>query len=164
MTAKNVDAQGFIWDAIARVPDCMMMSRDGEHLRGRPMRAIPIRESNVILFVTSKSTHKPDEMKSDPNVCLSFVDTSGRTYVSLTGAIEVLEDHDLMRGAWSKNDDAYFPQGLQDPDAVLLRFSPEFGEYWDSPSNPVLIAIEFIKAKVNGVKPSLGDNAKVAMH
>jgi hypothetical protein len=46
---------------------------------------------------------------------------------------------------------------------VLLTFTPERGEYWDAPSNPVLIAIEFIRASVVGDKPVLGDNAEVPM-
>lgn len=58
---------------------------------------------------------------------------------------------------------SYIPHGPTDPNAVLLTFTLESGEYWDAPSNPVPIAIEFIRASVVGDKPALGDNAEVPM-
>jgi general stress protein 26 len=75
----------------------------------------------------------------------------------------MIDDRQALDTLWSRADDAYFPSGSGDPDVMLLTFTPERGEYWDSPSNPVVVAIEFIRATVTGDKPSLGDNAAVAM-
>jgi len=157
--AEHVD---FIWNSIKRIGNCMLIAGDGAHLRGRPMRALPSRDENLIHFITAKSSHKLEEFVRDPSACLCFTE-GAHTFVSTSGTNVHRDDRAKIRELWSEGDDAYFPHGPSDPNAVLLVYTPETGEYWDAPSNPVLIAIEFIKAQVTGQQPSLRDNAKVTL-
>ena len=160
---KNEGDLAFIWKCIGRIDDCMLVTRNKDALRSRPMRGLARESDNAIWFFTSKSSHKDDEIAEQPEVCLSYCDGGTKTYVSLSGRIEITDDAQLIRDLWNPGAQAYFPEGPQDPDVALLKFTPASGEYWDAPSNPVLLAIQFIKAKVTGEKLSLGENAKVAM-
>lgn len=152
-----------MWSHIERIADCMLVTHDGVDLRARPMRGIAKRDDNAIWFVTSKATQKDAEVTQNPGACLCYADKVGNTYLSLSGRVETTDDKMQIRELWNAGADAYFPKGQGDPNVVLLRFAPEFGEYWDAPSNPVVLAIQFIKAKVTGTKPALGENRKVAM-
>lgn len=162
-TGKNDGDLAFIWKSIGRIDDCMLVTRDKHALRSRPMRGLARENDNAIWFFTSKSSHKDDEIAVQPEVCLSYCDSASKTYVSLSGRIEITDDARLIADLWNPGAQAYFPAGPHDPDVALLKFTPASGEYWDAPSNPVLLAIQFIKAKVTGDKLSLGENAKVAM-
>lgn len=157
------DALGFIWKHVSRIGDCMLVTQDKESLRGRPMRGIDRQEENAIWFLTSKSSHKDDEIAGNDHVCVTWSDTASNTYISLSGTVEMSDDEAQIRALWNAGAQAYFPNGPADPNVLLLKFSPAFGEYWDSPSNPVVIAIQFIKAKLAGERISLGENARTAM-
>jgi len=165
MSSKRSEAEqlSFIWKNIERIATCMMTTCHGTQLRARPMRGIARPKENAIVFLTARSTDKPGEIAANPNACLCFSDVSSNTFISLSGVIALTEDSERARELWGRAQDSYFHQGPADPDAVLLTFTPKSGEYWDAPSNPVVIAIEFIRASVVGDKPALGDNAEVAM-
>ena len=161
---RSQDEQlSFIWKNVERIATCMMTTCDGGRFRSRPMRGIARSEENAIVFITERSTRKPQEIEANPIACLCFVDVSSNTFISLSGVIALTRDHERLRELWTRANDSYFPQGPTDPNAVLLTFTPGSGEYWDAPTNPVLIAIEFIRASVVGDKPVLGDNAEVSM-
>ena len=161
---RSQDEQlSFIWENVERIATCMMTTFDMGRFRSRPMRGIARSEENAIVFITERSTRKPEEIEANPNACLCFVNSSSNTFISLSGVIALTWDHEKLRELWTRANDSYFPLGPTDPNAVLLTFTPESGEYWDAPSNPVLIAIEFIRASVVGDKPVLGDNAEVPM-
>jgi general stress protein 26 len=153
----------FIWKNVERIATCMMTTSDGGRFRSRPMRGVARSQENAIVFITERSTRKPEEIEANPNASLCFVDVTSNTFISLSGVIAVTSDQEKLRELWTRANDSYFPLGPTDPNAVLLTFTPESGEYWDAPSNPVLIAIEFIRASVVGDKPVLGDNAEVPM-
>jgi general stress protein 26 len=157
------DGLAFIWKNIQQLSDCMLVTRDNTSLRSRPMRGIARQDDNAIWFITAKTSHKDDEIARDPQACLCYSDKSSNTYVSLSGAVDMTDDPEQIHALWNAGAQAYFNAGPDDPNIILLKFTPDFGEYWDSPSNPVLLAIQFIKSKVTGEKPKLGENKKVAM-
>jgi general stress protein 26 len=153
----------FIWNAVETMQVGMLTTRCGGGMRGRPMAAIPRRDDNVIWFLSDRETHKEAEVRDDPKSCVLFADPSRQTYVSLSGEVEVVHDRELTRSLWNVAVDAYWPKGPDDPGVVLLGFRPEEGEYWDAPSNPLVLAIKFVQAKITGERPELGSNAKVVL-
>ena len=163
----SLDAKGdglaFIWKNIQLIHDCMLVTRDNNHLRSRPMRGIAKEDDNAIWFITAKTSHKDEELARDPQACICYSDKSSNTYLSLSGAVELSDDADQILALWNSDAEAYFPHGPSDPNIILLKFTPDVGEYWDAPSNPVLLAIQFIKSKVTGEKPKLGENKKIVM-
>lgn len=162
-SADPEQALAFIWKHVDRIGDCMMVTQAASGIRARPMRGLARRQDNAIWFFTSKSAPKDDEILRHPQVCVCYADPGANTYVSLSGTIELLDNQEKIDELWNPGAQAYFPAGPGDPDVLLLKFSPEAGEYWDAPSNPVVIAVQFIKAQVTGEKTRLGESAKVMM-
>jgi general stress protein 26 len=156
---KHLD---FIWKTVENLSVGMLTTKAGEHLRGRPMSAMPRRDDNVIWFLSDPMTHKEAEIRSDPKACVVFADPANHTYVSLSGTVGISRDRELIRSMWNVAVDAYWPDG-PDSDVLLLCFRPEEAEYWDAPSNPLVLAIKFVQAKITQQRPDLGANARVSL-
>jgi general stress protein 26 len=79
---QNVDRA---WDLMKKIGFAMLVTRDGEKLRARPMSAYLERENNAIYFLTDARHHKDDEIARNPGINLSFADAGDQKYVSVTG-------------------------------------------------------------------------------
>lgn len=154
------DRTQHVWDIMEKSHVCMMVTRDGGELRGRPMGAMPDREERVVWFVTDARAHKDEELRDDPRACITF--QSGNTYLSVSGGAEVLRDMAKLKEIWNTAVDAWFPEGPEDPNVRLLRFSPEQAEYWDGP-NSIVAGLKMAIASARDTRPDMGDNAKVSM-
>ncbi len=152
-----------IWNLVREIGTCMMVTYTDDHIRARPMRGLARPEQNAIWFFTDEATHKDDEVKRDPRACLTFSDNHENSYASLSGHVARVRDRDTINDLWTEGARAYFPKGPDDPQIVLLRFTPETGEYWDAPSSPILVAIKFLEAQVTGERPVLGTNETVTL-
>lgn len=147
-----------VWDIMEKEHVCMMVTRDGAELRGRPMGAMPDRDEGVVWFVTDARAHKDEELRSTPQACISF--ESGNTYLSVSGHAEVLRDTAKLKEIWNTAVDAWFPDGPEDPNVRLLRFEPHNAEYWDGPSS-VVAGLKMALASARDTRPDMGDNRKV---
>lgn len=159
-TDRHID---FIWTTVEKLQVGMLTTRAGSDMRGRPMTAIARRDENRIWFLSDAETHKEAELRQDPRACVLFADPKEHTYVSLSGEVEISRDRDLIKSFWNVAVDTYFPQGPDDPSVILIGFQPEQGEFWDAPSNPLVLAIRFVQAKLTNERPDLGENAKVTL-
>jgi hypothetical protein len=45
----------------------------------------------------------------------------------------------------------------------VLRITPLTAELWDGPASKAVAAFEFVKARLTGGKPNLGENRKVTV-
>ncbi len=81
-TAHDTD---HVWELMKKIGFAMLVTRDGDKLRARPMSAYLERENNAIYFLTDARRHKDDEIARNPNVNLSFADASDQNYVSVSG-------------------------------------------------------------------------------
>ncbi len=157
--ADTKNAQ-FLWDIVQDIQICMMVTQHRGTVHARPMRGRALADDNVIWFVTEKSSPKATEAEDDPTVCLTYADPKKNSYVSLTGSVDVVSDRDQLKGLWNENLTGYFGKPLDDS-AALLRFTPDKGEYWDGPGNPLIVAIKFVEAAVTGKRPDMGTNDKI---
>ena len=87
--ARDIDR---VWELMKKIGFAMLVTRDGETLRARPMSAFCERENNTIYFLTDARRHKDEEIARNPGVNLSFADASSQKYVSLTGTAVVSND------------------------------------------------------------------------
>ena len=139
----------------------MLVTHDGhgDHLRARPMAARTVKGEDALYFLTSVETGKDDEVQSNDNVCVAFADSKGQKYVSITGSGQISNDRQKIKDLWSSLDKAWW-DNADDPSIRLLRVSPAYGEYWDSPG-AVVSYVKMTLAAVTGAKPEMGDNQKV---
>lgn len=157
-TARDIERA---WDLMKKIGFAMLVTRDGDKLRARPMSAYLERENNAILFLTDARRHKDEEIARNPNINLSFADAGSQKYVSVTGTAAVSNDRAKIKQLFSTPARAWW-DSADDPNIRLLRVTPDDAEFWDSPGL-VISYVKMAAAAVAGTRPDLGDNRKVAM-
>jgi general stress protein 26 len=152
-----------VWDIIEKVGIAMLTTRFDGGLRARPLEARPDRGTGIIWFLTDLRSGKDEEVAASPDVGLVFIDAGDKAYLSITGRAEILRDPAQAAEIWKSTDRMWWPGGPDDPTLRLLRVEPKTAELWDGPSNSIVAAFEFAKAKLTGAKPNLGENRKISV-
>jgi general stress protein 26 len=149
------------WDLMKKIGFAMLVTRDGDKLRARPMSAYVDREENAIYFLTDARHHKDEEITRNPAVNLSFADAGSQKYVSLTGTATVSNDRAKIRELFTTAAKAWWDDA-DDPNIRVLTVAPDDAEFWDSPGT-VISYVKMAAAAVSGTRPEVGDNRKVAL-
>lgn len=150
-----------VWKMMEKIGICMLASRDGEHLRSRPMAAFVARDEHAVYFLTDAHSHKDAEIEKDPAVALAFADTSGQNYLSVSGRAAVSRDRAKIEELWSTPAKAWWDDP-DDPSIRVLKVTPDDAQYWDGPGT-VVATIKMAAAAMSDGKPDMGDSAKVRM-
>ncbi|WP_162409229.1 pyridoxamine 5'-phosphate oxidase family protein [Acuticoccus sediminis] len=160
MTKDEID---LVWREISRIETCMMVTQDGSLVRARPMVGVADRSAGTIWFVTSRADHKDDQLRRDPRVCLSYVDTERKTYVSVSGKASLLSDRQKIEELWTPNIEAWFDRGPDDPAALLIAVRPEVAEVWDDPNAELIGALELLTASSGADEPGFRPGNKIKL-
>ncbi|GAA1128228.1 pyridoxamine 5'-phosphate oxidase family protein [Citricoccus alkalitolerans] len=130
----------------------MLATTDADgRIFSRPMAIQEIEEDHTIWFITRVSTPKIGEVSGSQPVNVSVAERG--FWASIAGTATVEGDMERKKRYWSKVTEAFFGESKpEDPDIVLLKVTPESGEYWDSPGLPAT-AVEVIKGMV-GDRPA----------
>lgn len=100
-------------------------------LHSRPMAAHQAEFDGTIWFFSRASSEKAAEIRDDAEVNVSYSSPGDHRYVSLSGRASIVRDEAKIREIWSPMHRIWFPQGLDDPDLVLLRVDVRVAQYWD---------------------------------
>ena len=152
-----------VWEIIERVGVCMLTTRFAGGLRARPLEARPDRDDGRIWFVTDLHSGKEQEIESEDDVGLVFIDAREKAYLSITARAQALRDHAKAATIWKSTDNVWW-RGPDDPNVCVLRVTPITAELWDGPASKAVAAFEFAKARLTGAKPNLGENRKVTVN
>lgn len=155
------DSTNKFWSILASFRSCMLVSRHGSALHGRPMAALVRREEGCIYFLTDKHSLKDAEISENPNVYLAFSD-GGSKHVSVYGMATLDDNSVLIQKLWSPAAQAFWPNGPDNSDVVSIRVTPESAEYWDGSSAMIALA-KMAFAAATGSKPDLGENKSVVL-
>ena len=156
--AHNVDRA---WELMKKIGFAMLVTRDGDKLRSRPMSAYPEREENAVYFLTDARHHRDDEVARDASVNLSFADTGSQKYISVTGSATLSNDRSKIKELFSTAAKAWW-NSADDPNIRVLKVTPDDAEFWDTPGSVISYA-KMAAAAVTGTRPKIGDNRKVEM-
>jgi len=80
------------------------------------------------------------------------------SWVSVSGTAEIIRDQLKAQELWNPFVEAWFPEGPQDPNIVLIRVQADTAEYWDSPGGRVATVLSLAKTKLTGKRYDGGDN------
>jgi general stress protein 26 len=149
------------WDLLEEIETCMLVTRDGRALRGRPMRAYVRRHEKAVYFLTDIRNHKDDEVKKASNVCLAFADTAAGKYVSASGRAQIIDDRVKVKELWSTSARTWW-ETPDDPNIRIMKVTPSFAEFWDNPE-AIVSYVEMAAAALAGEEPVRGENRKVRM-
>jgi general stress protein 26 len=161
MSNDNARDQDRVWQLMKKIGFAMLVTRDGDKLRARPMSAYLERENNAIYFLTDARRHKDDEIARNPGVNLSFADAGNQNYVSVTGTAVVSNDRAKIKELFTTTAKAWW-DSAEDPNIRVLKITPDDAEFWDSPGT-VISYVKMAAAAVTGTRPDIGENRKVAM-
>jgi len=149
------------WDLMKKIGFAMLVTRDGEKLRARPMAAYLDRDSNAIYFLTDARRHKDEEIARSPEVNLSFADAGDQKYVSLSGRASISNDRAKIRELFSTPAKAWW-DSAEDPNIRVLKVIPDDAEFWNSPGT-VISYVKMVAAAVSNTRPNIGENRKVPL-
>lgn len=162
MTNHQTDKQT-AWSLIETISICMLVTHDGggDELRARPMSAHANPDEGAIYFLTDARNHKDNEIEINENICLTFADTGGQKYVSVTGTANVSHNRSKIDELWSTPAKAWW-DSKDDPNIRVLRVMPSQAEFWDGPGSIVTL-VKMMTAAITGNRPEIGENKKVQL-
>ncbi len=111
-----------------------------------------------VWFMTSADTPKVAEISRNPAVNVAYASSDANTYLSLSGHARAVRDRALIDEFWNDAMKAFFPDGKDDPDLVLIEVAVDSVEYWDGPGSWIGKAASFVVARVTGNAEAMGEN------
>ena len=148
-----------LWDIIADMPACMLVTADQDVLRARPLAPFVDKQSRTIQFVTDDDSAKIEELLKNRELCLTFADTSNMLFASVSGRGQITHDRNLVDKLWGPYCEAFFPDGRGS--VAVITVKPSQAEYWDNDKGTLSTAFEVAKAYFGDEGPDLGENAKL---
>ena len=112
--------------------------------------------------MTDLHSGKEYEIESENDVGLVFIDGEANAYLSITARAKPWRDHAKAAAIWKFSDNIWW-KGPGDPNVCLLRVTPLIAELWDGPASHAAVAFEFVKSRLMGGQPKLGENRKVTV-
>ena len=131
-------------------------------MHSRPMGTIDAKFDGHLWFFTYEDNELVEDVKTVPDVNVSYSDEGKQNYVSVTGQVEVLKDPAKVKELWSEPMRTWFPKGADDPRIAILQINVHRAQYWDAPSSTMLYAYGYVKALATGEPPKkTGENVGV---
>ncbi|KAI9855441.1 MAG: BLI-3 blue-light-inducible Bli-3 protein [Vezdaea acicularis] len=168
--AKNLDEPNIkekVTDLITFIESSkfgMMTTRqDSTGLLVSRCMALAAKENGVdLLFHTNTESGKTDELASDPNINIAFLNSSGE-WASVSGKAEVITDRGLVKKyyspalkAWVGDlGDGKHDGGPDDPRIGIIRVATETATYALARHSAVTRGVELAKGVLTGDAPSV---------
>ena len=133
-------------------------------LRSRPM--VPLEEEfgGTLWFFTRADSPKVGEVGQEGQVNVSYTDADGDRFVSVSGRAALVRDREKINERWNPLYEAWFPQGVDDPQIALLRVNAEKAEFWDVRSSAMVQLVGLVKSLATGQTYQPGENQKVDLN
>lgn len=117
-----------MWHAMASHPN-VMVSLTQSDAHAIPMRAqLDDDVSGELWFYTSKGNRLAD---GGPAM-VHFVSNNHNVFACIRGTLEKETRDEIIDKFWSKPVSAWYEQGREDPDLLMLRFDLEDAEIWEA--------------------------------
>lgn len=158
-TTPDADDVDRVWKLMEKIDLCMLVSRDGEKIRARPMSSHPRQAENAVYFLTDARGHKDEEVAQDDHVCLVFQKQNEGKFLAVTGRARVSADRVLIRDLWDKDAEAFW-NGPEDPGVRVITVTPDDAQFWEGPHG-VVATVQMVLAAATNAPPVLGDQRKV---
>jgi general stress protein 26 len=101
---------------------CILVTRDGERLNGRPMSNNgQVEYDGDTWFFADRASTKVREIGADPRVDLAYVATERGTWISIEADATIDDDVATKREHWFEDLRRWFPDGPEADGVVLIR-------------------------------------------
>jgi general stress protein 26 len=158
-TVSRTESIDKLRDLIKGIKVAMLTTaEDDGTLRSRPMVTQETEFNGDLWFFTIAPSPKVEDIQQHRQVNVSYM--SRDTYVSVSGAAQLIRDRKKIDVLWNPAYQAWFPKGKDDPELALLKVAVNQAEYWESPSGTVIKLAGFVKALATGQRME-GDHEKL---
>lgn len=118
---------------------------------------------DTLWFFMSRLSDTVREFSADPAVNVNYVDSGDDIYVSVSGTASIVESKAEKERFWSTPVEAWFPQGIDDPDLALVCVQIQSAEYWHVTEGKLTQMAKMAKAVLTGqAPPDMGEHGKIA--
>ena len=131
MNNYNTEEIEKLRDLIKDIDTAMLTTSTPEGLISRPMMTQEVEFDGDLWFFTMKDTDKYREILHDSEVNVAY---AGKSYVSVSGKVEVVEDVNKKSEYWNKAYEKMLDTTVDDPNLVLLKVNVRSAEYWETGS------------------------------
>jgi len=159
----EVDERAQLQKVLASFDTAMLITNLQDVPSGRPMRVLA-REDGAVWFVSGNQSPKVLEIADDGTALITL--QSPRAYAVVRGQATLEHDPERLASWWNPVVDAWFPEGPASKDAVLIRFTPTSGQYWDlTGTRGLRFAAHIVEAIATGesVRPVPGVEGETAL-
>lgn len=111
---------------------CFFGTRHGAALSVRPMAVQDVDAQGNVWFLSGKSSAKNAEIARNPRVQLLFANVGKSEYLNLHGTATISQDRELIKAHWTPIAKTWFHDGIDDPEATVVKVSVESGYYWNT--------------------------------
>lgn len=161
---KNTAHQEFLAKIHSLLKDIriamLTTQHEGGELYSRPMATQEAEFDGTLYFLTSKKSGKISDLLNFPKVNLAYSHPGKNSFVSISGRAQLLNDREKIDELWNPINAAFFPDGKDDPDIVVIKVEADSAEYWDGPSSKIVQAYSFIKTAITGDHDDAGKNER----
>ena len=156
------DDKSKVYELVKDIKMAMLATVSPEgRMHARPMASIQKEFDGTLWFMSREHSLKIDEIEARPDVLLAYSHPGRQHYISITGKARVVRDRAKINELWTEADRVWFPKGPDDPELTLLAVDIEQAEYWDAPSSAMVHAYGYVKARLAGESPDMGENKTV---
>ncbi len=130
------------------------------HFRSRPMAIADVDGNCDVWFVTGRDSAKVHEIEADTRAQV-VCQKGWNSCVCIAGKASIVEDRLKIQELWKPSYKVWFPQGVDDPNLVLIHVRGDYGEYWDNSGiNRFTYLYQALKAIVTGTTPDVGEGER----
>ena len=157
---NDADLEARLWKEIDHVKTVMLGLVGGPHMQ--PMTGFAVQPDGTVWFYLRKDNDLIKQAGPGGKPAMFRLLTRDHGFIACVGGT-VAEHYDRDRIArfWNPMVAAWFPDGKEDPELTLLRFTPEDAQVWVSQSNPVSFGFALAKAKLSKTVPDVGASAHI---
>ncbi len=109
--------------------------KTGSSFSARPMALQKADDNGNFWFVSSKDSHKNQEIAKDPYVQLLFQGSDYSDFLNIYGKATITTDKAKIDELWDAEMKVWFTEGKDDPRITVVKITPTEGYYWDTKHN-----------------------------
>lgn len=149
-------AERRLWKEIEQARFGMLGLSDArQHFQ--PMTAFPEPEESAIWFFTRGDTDLATAVRNGDDQAMFVVQSKDQDFQScIGGVLTEARDQTRIDRYWNPMVAAWYPEGKDDANLILLRFDVGDAEVWISKGGAVRLAWEVAKANLTGSTPDVG--------
>lgn len=164
-TRKNPEAQFF--DTVSHTRAVMLgQSEAGNQMQPnhlQPMAPQTGPNDRAVWFFTKNGSDLARSVlqKSRIRAQMAVVSDDHDYHASVNGHLFMERDREVVERFWSPVVSAWFENGRDDPDLVVLRFEPADAQIWASNGSGIRFAWEIAKANLTSTEPDMGFETRI---